>query len=100
MDQFPCALYRMPGRDFETDLGWVQYATAADADALKAAKAEGWHETPQAAADALKAPHHVADNAPPTRAELEQKATELGIAFDGRWGDKKLSAVIADKLKG
>jgi hypothetical protein len=39
-----------------------------------------------------------ADDAPPTRDELERKAKELGISFDGRTGDKKLSALIAEKL--
>lgn len=38
------------------------------------------------------------DDAPPTRAELEQKATELGIKFDGRTTDKKLAAKIAEAL--
>lgn len=32
-----------------------------------------------------------------TREDLEAKATELGIKFDGRTSDKKLSALIADK---
>ena len=38
------------------------------------------------------------DNAPPTRKELEQKATELGIKYDGRWNDKRLASVIAEKV--
>lgn len=38
------------------------------------------------------------DDAPVTRAELEQKARELGLKFDGRTTDRKLSAMIADKL--
>lgn len=38
------------------------------------------------------------EDAPPTRAELEQKATELGIKFDGRTTDKKLAAKIAEAL--
>lgn len=42
----------------------------------------------------------VDDNAPPTRAELEQKAHELGIKFDGRIGDKRLAALIEKHLKG
>jgi hypothetical protein len=40
----------------------------------------------------------VTDEAPPTRAELEAKATELGIKFDGRTGDKKLGQLIQDRL--
>lgn len=38
------------------------------------------------------------ENAPPTRAELEAKAKELGIRFDGRTGDKKLGQLIQDRL--
>jgi hypothetical protein len=34
----------------------------------------------------------------PTRAELETKANELGIKFDGRTRDKKLTQLIQDKL--
>ena len=40
------------------------------------------------------------DDAPPTRDELEVKATELGIRFDGRTGDKKLGQLIHDRLTG
>lgn len=38
------------------------------------------------------------DGTPPTRAELEAKATELGIRFDGRTKDKKLGQLIQDRL--
>ena len=38
------------------------------------------------------------DNAPPTRAELEQKAADLGIKYDGRWSDKRLASVIAERV--
>jgi pyridoxine/pyridoxamine 5'-phosphate oxidase len=38
------------------------------------------------------------DDAPPTRTELEAKATELGIKFDGRTKDKKLGQLIQDRL--
>ena len=40
----------------------------------------------------------VTDDAPPTREELEAKATELGIKFDGRTKDKKLGQLIQDRL--
>jgi hypothetical protein len=39
-----------------------------------------------------------ADDATPTREELEAKATELGIRFDGRTKDKKLGQLIQDRL--
>lgn len=38
------------------------------------------------------------DDAPPIREELEAKAKELGIRFDGRTGDKKLGQLIQDRL--
>jgi hypothetical protein len=41
-----------------------------------------------------------ADDAPPTRAELEAKAAEMGLKFDGRTSDRKLAQAIADALKG
>lgn len=63
-----------------------QAATEADAKRLADAKAL------IAAAEA--------DSAPPTRAELEQKATELGITFATNIGDAKLAERIAEKLKG
>lgn len=53
----------------------------------------------QAAAEAVEvveaAPE---DDAAPTREELEAKATELGIRFDGRTKDKKLGQLIQDRL--
>ena len=43
-------------------------------------------------------PESVEDEAAPTREELEAKATELGIRFDGRTKDKKLGQLIQDRL--
>jgi hypothetical protein len=40
------------------------------------------------------------DSEAPTRSELEAKATELGIRFDGRTKDKKLGQLIQDRLTG
>jgi hypothetical protein len=40
----------------------------------------------------------VSDDAAPTRAELQAKAIELRIQFDGRTKDKKLGQLIEDKL--
>jgi hypothetical protein len=57
----------------------------------------------QAAAAAQAQAVEVVDTAPeddaaPTRAELEAKARELGIRFDGRTKDKKLGQLIQDRL--
>ena len=60
-------------------------------------------EQSEAAAQAEAQAVEVVDTAPeddaaPTRAELEAKATELGIRFDGRTKDKKLGQLIQDRL--
>ncbi len=60
-------------------------------------------EQAEAAAQAEAQAVEVVDKAPeddaaPTREELEAKATELGIRFDGRTKDKKLGQLIQDKL--
>lgn len=60
----------------------------------------GWlmsHDEANAAAQKNDSP---VDTSPPTREELETKAKELGIKYDGRTTDKKLSALIDDALKG
>lgn len=51
-----------------------------------------------AAEAAAAAQKERADIAPPTRAELEAKATELGIEFSPNIGDKKLAERILAKL--
>lgn len=107
MDQFPQMLYVHPGREqihgstFDTRI-------VGSAEELEAAKAEGWSvgtdeaKAAFAAKQAAKsAPAEPASDAvtPPTREELEQKAGELGIKFDGRTSDKKLSDLIAATLE-
>ncbi len=97
MDQFPQMVYRQPGNE-PMHGGFFSTRIVADAGELAAALADGWHETTTAACAPVVVPA-VADNAPPTRAELEAKAVELGIKVDGRMGDKKLGELIAEKLK-
>jgi hypothetical protein len=78
--------------------GWC--TSKADALAPKPAQPP----VPVAAADAptLDAPTLDVsdDDAPPTRAELEAKAAELGIKIDKRWSDKTLGERIDEALKG
>ena len=45
-------------------------------------------------------PEDVSDDAPPTRAELEAKAAELGLKVDGRWSDRRLMAELTKALEG
>ena len=42
----------------------------------------------------------VDDAAPPTRSEMEAKAIELGVKFDGRTSDKRLMERIEATLRG
>lgn len=96
-------LYKCPG-PHEIHGGHFDY-TIVDADeegAIDAAKADGWFETTdeaKAAADEAKAKREAELNAPPTRAELEAKANELGIKFNDKTSDKKLSDLIAASLE-
>lgn len=64
----------------------------------KPAKPLDWREKAKAAAQAAAKPEPIIEDAAPTREELEAKATELGIRFDGRTKDKKLGQLIQDKL--
>lgn len=127
MDQFPCMVYRFPATlrdaarlqdgtyDTHTVADEVELSTAlADGFFLTAAEAKQTGDaTLKAAADAAAAEADAkrleeakalvaaaaGDKAPPTRAELEQKATELGITFAPNIGDAKLAERIAEKLK-
>lgn len=86
-------LYKYPGAHALADMGKFDYVIVPAADVDKAID-DGWNLTMQGAIDAS-----AADESQPTREELEQKATELGIKFDGRTGDTALARKIADALK-
>lgn len=101
MEEFPRMLYRAPGTEAMHG-GMFATLIVADAEAQDAAIAEGWALTTteaKAAQVEREAPKATAEDAPPTRAELEQKATELGLKFDGRTSDKKLRDLIAATLE-
>jgi hypothetical protein len=55
---------------------------------------------PVEAVEAIEPDEVVESDAPPTREEMSIKARELGIKFDGRTSDKKLSSLIATALGG
>ena len=96
-------LYKAPG-PHEIHGGHFDY-TIVDADVegeLEQAIEEGWFLTTDAAkeaGDAVKAKREAELNAPPTRAELETKANELGIKFNDKTSDKKLADLIAASLE-
>jgi hypothetical protein len=50
--------------------------------------------------EVIKPDEIVESDAPPTREEMSAKARELGIKFDGRTSEKKLSSLIATALGG
>ncbi|NVO06790.1 MAG: hypothetical protein HXX19_13055 [Rhodoferax sp.] len=115
-------LYKCPG-PHDIHGGKFDY-TIVDEDDIAAAQADGWYLTTPEAKDAYQAAQDaeaaaaaaakqaaedakeaeaeaqalaaLADaNKPPTRDELEQMATSLGLPFTARTSDKKLSDLIA-----
>lgn len=120
MDKFPQMLFRAPGPE-PMHGGMFATRIVADEAEMDAALADGWHESTPAAAEAAKLAEQVQtntyadgttatgpgplpeqspaeDNAQPTRAELEQKATELGLEFRSNISDAKLAERINAKL--
>lgn len=95
MSNFPMMVYKVPGKH-QLPHGTFDYEQVDDETQLDAALDSGWHIS---LADAINPPE-VDDGGAPTREELEAKATELGIKFDGRTGDKKLNQLIESKLAG
>jgi hypothetical protein len=98
--EFPALVYRCPGTNPRPG-GTYSYRQIADDDELTEALADGWFATLPEAIDgkSTQADEPVSDDAPPTREELEAKATELQIRFDGRTSDKALRDRIAAALE-
>lgn len=94
----PTMLYKTPG-PHDIHGGKFDYiiVDSDDEQALGDAIRSGWRLTTAAALEL--AAEAANDNAPPTREELEAKATELGLKFDGRTSDKKLGELISTALK-
>ena len=94
---FPRSLFKSPGDQW---VGGGSFAIehVEDLAQYKAAKAAGWLDSVTEALDAWRngAVAAVADDAPPTRAEMEQQAKSLGIKFDGRTTDAALLRKISE----
>lgn len=108
MSLFPRMLYQVGG-PYEIHGGMYDYLIVQSEEELTVALANGWHMTTDEArtADSALKMHRLVpelvvppDDAPPTRAELEKKARELGIVFDGRTRDAKLASRIEEALRG
>jgi hypothetical protein len=97
-DQFPTLVYKGKGPHSRAG-GTYDYAAANDQEAFDDKLANGWFTTLPEAIDANDKPVVVkSDGAPPTRAELETKAKELGIQFGKKTTDAELSASITKAL--
>lgn len=95
--EYPFFVYRTPGPHPARDGGKsYDFRQVENSEALALALADGWHETyEQASGIKVEVP---IDESAPTRAELEQQATELGLKFDGRTSDRKLLTMIDQAL--
>lgn len=102
----PTIVYRIPGPHFGPEGKTYDYKGISSFAELNDALSNGWHAS---LLDALHPPvvesfavevNPVDDNQPPTRSELEEKARELKIKFDGRTSDAKLAANIEAALNG
>lgn len=95
---FPTIVYKCPGPHACAGSTY-SYAGVDNADAMADLIAAGWFKTlPEAVAGKADLPEVPSDDAAPTRAELETKAVELAIKFDGRTTDKLLAEKIAHVL--
>lgn len=104
MDFEPTIVYK-PSGSYQRLGGTFDYKGVNTQEELDAAIEAGWHAdyaemlNPKPTASHEPEPEP-ANDAAPTRAELEQKASELSLKFDGRTSDKKLGELISEALKG
>lgn len=106
MVEFPFMLFKAPGPE-QIHGGNFSTVIANNQEQYDTFKAEGWHDsTPEAKqafesaqAEQARGNEPADDNAPATREELEQKATELGISFSARTSDRKLRDLISATLE-
>ncbi len=89
-------VYRHPGkhkigREMYDQKVVEAHAEEDEESELVTALADGWFATPDEARYGL-------DDTPPSREELEAKATELGISFRSNTHDDTLATKIADAL--
>jgi len=100
---FPTLAYKTPGPHYDpVTKKTYDFASAADEKQLAQLIEKGWYATKEEAltpksVESVQAPQK--DDLPPTRAEIEQMARDLGVKFDGRTSDKKLLKMIEDTLE-
>jgi len=113
--KFPVHVYKCPGSTFSTKGVTYNLKAVYSATELDTAHSEGWAMSLDEAAKKVRVrdltPHRKhrkiivempveesANDAAPTRAEMEVKADELGIKYDGRTSDRKLLDRISEAL--
>ena len=100
--EFPRLVYKAPGPN-SMQGGTYASMLVTDHEELKDSFRKGWFAT---LPEAVEGKHviddetELDDDAPPSREEMEEKARELGIKFDGRTGDKTLLKRINEALGG
>jgi len=103
--EFPTIFYRSPGSNQGNGHTWDSIGVP-DAAAAADLLAQGWVSTyadlvePKLEAKATELETVTSDNAPPTRAEIEAKATDLGIKFKPTTTDRDILAKITAALAG
>ena len=97
----PKLVYKSPGDQYGPEGKTYSWAGVKTQEELDDKLAGGWHLTlgeAIAPKEAPKQPEIPEDTSEPTRSELEEKATQLGLKFDGRTPDGKLGQKIVDAL--
>ena len=105
---FPTIMYRVPGPHKKPRGGTYGYRGADDQEAFDTLLAKGWFPSYAEAVAGKVSKKAIAkveedpidEVSAPTREELETKAKELGVSFNARTSDKKLSERIAEALEG
>jgi hypothetical protein len=98
--RFPTILYRVPGRIKKPRGGTYSYVGAADQAAFDKLLAKGWFPSyEEAKAGKLAVEEPVDETSPPSREEMEIWAKELGISFNARTSDTRLSERIKAALE-
>lgn len=96
--EYPRYVYRKALAKREDKSAFDTLLVSSDDDRAQALS-DGWSDDVlQALAPKPEPIVVVNDDAAPTREELEAKAVELGLKFDGRTSDRKLGAMIAEAL--
>ena len=97
----PKLVYKSPGDQHGPEGNTYSWAGVKTQEELDGKLADGWHLTLGEAIAPKEAPKQTEiplDDSAPTRSELEEKAGQLGLKFDGRTSDSKLGQRIIDAL--